>query len=231
MSRIKICGLKRMEDVMAVNEYKPEYIGFIFANTKRFITDETAASLKKALDPSIRAVGVFVNEPILHVAKLAIERTIDMIQLHGQEDLSYVNQLKEILAEKMPGTKVPMIKAVRIDAAMEVIEGKEQEILDKNQKLIEEAKALGVDYLLFDSKVKGVLGGSGKRFDIQGLPPDEDIGMPYFLAGGVGLHNVSQLIQKRNPFGIDVSSAVETEGYKDKEKIKAMIQAVRKEQP
>lgn len=228
MNRIKICGLKRMEDILAVNEYKPEYIGFVFANTKRFVTDELAAELKSALDKRIRAVGVFVNEPIAHVVKLVAEGTIDAIQLHGQENLNYVNQLKEEL-DKMPERRIPVIKAVRIDASRKVTEEKEAEIIKENQRLIDEAKALQVDYLLFDAKVKGSLGGSGKQFDIAGLPSDEAIGMPYFLAGGIGLHNVKQLIALRNPYGIDVSSAVETDGSKDKEKIKELIETVRKE--
>lgn len=233
MNRIKICGLKRMEDIQAVNEYMPEYIGFVFANTKRFVSDELAAELKSALDKRIKAVGVFVNEPIAHVVKLVSEGTIDMIQLHGQEDLNYVNQLKEEL-EKIPrcrdGNGQPeIIKAVRIDVSLEVTEEKEAKIIKENQRLIDEAKALQVDYLLFDAKVKGILGGSGKQFDIAGLPPDEAIGMPYFLAGGIGLHNVKQLIALRNPYGIDVSSAVETDGYKDKEKIREFIETVRKE--
>lgn len=252
MNRIKICGLKRMEDILAVNEYKPEYIGFVFAGTKRFVSDELAAELKSALDKRIKAVGVFVNEPIAHVVKLAAKGTIDMIQLHGQEDLDYVNQLKEELmkipkgryekkqqetddgreADKGQDTEqpgIPIIKAVRIDASLEVTEEKEADIIKENQRLIEEAKALQVDYLLFDSKVKGSLGGSGKQFDIAGLSPDEAIGMPYFLAGGIGLHNVKQLTALRAPYGIDVSSAVETDGSKDKEKIKKLIETVRKE--
>ena len=229
MNRIKICGLKRMEDVLAVNKYKPEYIGFVFAHTKRFVSDELAAELKSALDGSIRAVGVFVNEPIAHVVKLVSEGTIDVIQLHGQEDLNYVNQLKKELKKEGKAFPIPIIKAVRIDVSLEVTKEKEGEIRKENQRLIDEAKALGVDYLLFDAKVGGIPGGSGKQFDIAGLPPDEAIGMPYFLAGGIGLHNVKQLLALRKPYGIDVSSAVETDGCKDKEKIRELIETVRKE--
>lgn len=228
MSRIKICGLKRMEDIAAVNEYKPEYIGFVFAHTKRFVSDETAEALKAALYPGILAVGVFVDEPIDHVVKLVREGIIDMVQLHGQENLSYVKQLSEELA-KINSVHTPMIKAVRIDATLEVTREREQEILIANRQLIEEAKALQPDYLLFDAKVKGIPGGSGRSFDIAGLPPDEEIGIPYFLAGGIDLSNAAKLIRLRNPFGIDVSSAVETDGYKDREKIKEMIDTVRKE--
>ncbi len=228
MSRIKICGLKRMEDIAAVNQYKPDYIGFVFAHTKRFVSDETAKALKDALAPEISAVGVFVDEPVGHVVKLVREGAIDAIQLHGQEDIYYVNQLKEELA-KTDGVRIPMIKAVRIDATLEVTGEREQEILQINRRLIDEARMLQPDYLLFDARVKGIPGGSGKRFDIAGLPPDEDIGIPYFLAGGIGLSNVSELIRLRNPYGIDVSSAVETDGCKDIEKIKEMIDTVRKE--
>ena len=79
MSDIKICGLKRPEDVRAVNEFHPDFVGFVFANTKRFVSDETAAELKKALDPSIQAVGVFVKEPIEHVVKLAADKVIELM--------------------------------------------------------------------------------------------------------------------------------------------------------
>lgn len=233
MSQIKICGLKRLEDVDAVNQYKPDFIGFIFANTKRFITDETAAMLKAALDNNIKAVGVFVDEPIEHIVKLAAEKSIDIIQLHGHEDLNYVNRLRSELTQtfgsqdKGQDTRVPIIKVVRIDASIDVTEEEEAAIISANTKLIEEAKACDPEYLLFDSKVKGILGGSGKTFDIAGLPSNEIIGMPYFLAGGIDLNNVADLIKLRRPFGIDVSSAVETEQVKDAEKIKAMIEAVR----
>lgn len=230
MSKIKICGLKRPEDIETVNLYQPEYVGFVFAGTKRRISDETAAVLKSALDPSIKAVGVFVDEPVAHVVKLVRQHTIDLIQLHGEEDIDYVNQLKEKLRSSLGASfQVPIIKAVRIDAGLEVTDEQEAEILEENQKLIDAAKALQVDYLLFDAKVKGSPGGSGQAFDIAGLPSDEKIGIPYFLAGGIGLHNVSQLIQLRHPFAIDVSSSVETDGYKDRNKIKLMIEAVRKE--
>ena len=96
-----------------------------------------------------------------------------------------------------------------------------------NRKLILEAKKCEPEYLLFDSKVKGIPGGSGQTFNVETLPDDEEIGLPYFLAGGIDLSNVADLISCKSPFGIDVSSAVETDGFKDAAKIKAMIEAVR----
>lgn len=245
MSLIKICGLKRIEDVYAVNEFKPDYVGFVFAATKRFVSDETAAILKAALNPDIPAVGVFVNEPIAHIVKLVREKSIDIIQLHGQEDLDYVNQLREELTKEVGSqdkgekSRVPLIKVVRIDASVDEKLADEKTVDENvyatwkekqteiNRKLIMEAKKCEPEYLLFDSKVKGIPGGSGQTFDIANLPDDEEIGLPYFLAGGIDLSNVADLIALKRPFGIDVSSAVETEGVKDAEKIKAMIEAVR----
>ena len=250
MSLIKICGLKRIEDVYTVNEFKPDYVGFVFAATKRFVSDETAAILKAALNSDIPAVGVFVNEPIAHIVKLVREKSIDIIQLHGQEDLDYVNQLREELTKEVGSqdkgeiSRVPLIKVVRIDVTMDekladeklsdektvdenVYAAWKEKQTEINRKLIMEAKKCEPEYLLFDSKVKGIPGGSGQTFNVETLPDDEEIGLPYFLAGGIDLSNVSGLISLKRPFGIDVSSAVETDGFKDAEKIKAMIEAVR----
>lgn len=250
MSRIKICGLKRIEDVYAVNEFKPDYVGFVFAATKRFVSDESAAIMKAALNSDIPAVGVFVNEPIAHIVKLVREKSIDIIQLHGQEDLNYVNQLREALTKEVGSqdkgetSRIPLIKVVRIDVTMDEKHATEKLADEKtvnenvyaawkekqteiNRKLILEAKKCEPEYLLFDSKVKGIPGGSGQTFNVETLPDDEEIGLPYFLAGGIDLSNVADLIALKSPFGIDVSSAVETDGLKDAEKIKAMIEAVR----
>lgn len=250
MSRIKICGLKRIEDVYAVNEFKPDYVGFVFAATKRFVSDESAAIMKAALNSDIPAVGVFVNEPIAHIVKLVREKSIDIIQLHGQEDLNYVNQLREALTKEVGSqdkgeiSRVPLIKVIRIDVTVDekiatekladekavnenVYAAWKEKQTEINRKLILEAKKCEPEYLLFDSKVKGIPGGSGQTFNVETLPDDEEIGLPYFLAGGIDLSNVADLISCKSPFGIDVSSAVEKDGFKDAEKIKAMIEAVR----
>ena len=255
MSLIKICGLKRIEDVYAVNEFKPDYVGFVFAATKRFVSDESAAIMKAALNSDIPAVGVFVNEPIAHIVKLVREKSIDIIQLHGQEDSDYVNQLREELTKEVGSqdkgetSRIPLIKVVRIDVTMDEKHATEkladEKLADEktvnenvyaawkekqteiNRKLILEAKKCEPEYLLFDSKVKGIPGGSGQTFNVETLPDDEEIGLPYFLAGGIDLSNVADLIALKRPFGIDVSSAVETDGLKDAEKIKAMIEVVR----
>ena len=103
--KVKICGLKTLEDVEIVNKYLPEYVGFVFAPTKRFVTDEQALMMKQALAPQIQAVGVFVNEPIEHVLSLCSRGIIDVIQLHGDETPEYITEIKN-------RTDTPVIKAV-----------------------------------------------------------------------------------------------------------------------
>ena len=108
MTRIKLCGLSRMGDIEAANELKPAYIGFVFApGSRRFVTAETAAALKQRLDPAIRAVGVFVNEAAETVAQHLNEGLIDMAQLHGDEDESYIRRLRSL-------TDKPLIRAIRV---------------------------------------------------------------------------------------------------------------------
>ena len=111
MAKIKICGLKREEDILFVNEYMPDYIEFVFADTNRKIGDETARKLKKLLNPEIKAVGVFVNEEVERVAWLANEEIIDMIQLHGDEDNEYIENLHKL-------TDCEIIKAIRVKDAI-----------------------------------------------------------------------------------------------------------------
>ena len=107
MKKIKICGLKRREDIEYVNKYQPDYIGFVFAGKKRKLTYNQAVDLKKYLISSIQVVGVFVNEDISFVEKLVKEHVIDLVQLHGQEDQKYIQALKEKV-------DVPIIKAIQI---------------------------------------------------------------------------------------------------------------------
>ena len=162
--KLKVCGLKTIDDVEIVNKYKPDYIGFVFANTKRFITDEQALKLKTALLPSLKAVGVFVDEPIEHVLKLANENIIDVIQLHGHESEEYIKEIKS-------KTDKPVINAVKVQT--------------KEQVLNEISKH--ADIHLFDTYKKGVLGGTGERFDLDILHEalKEKQIQNYFLAGGL----------------------------------------------
>jgi len=199
--KIKICGLTRQSDIEAVNIGKPDYIGFVFAKSRRQINAEQARQLKQLLSPSIQAVGVFVNEPIEHIIRLCRSNIIDIIQLHGEEDNEYIKKLKEHVPNKI-------IKAVRV----------------KEYKDVEKANEFASEYLLFDAYHKDQYGGTGETFDWNLI---SKIDKPYFLAGGIHAGNVLEALRLCNPYGIDVSSGVETNGYKDPQKIFYMIDKIR----
>ena len=196
MKKIKICGLKRREDIEYVNKYQPDYIGFVFAGKKRKLTYDQAVDLKKYLTSSIQVVGVFVNEDISFVEKLVKEYVIDLVQLHGQEDQKYIQALKEKV-------DVSIIKAIQI----------------KNEDSFNEH--YDVDYYLYDHGT----GGTGESFDWSML---KEVDKPVFLAGGINLLNIDDAL-KKNVYALDVSSGVETDGFKDEKKIKKIVRRVRNE--
>ena len=212
--KIKICGLKRKKDADYVNQCEPDYAGFVFAGKKRRIDYDTAAFLKSRLSPGIRSVGVFVNEDQNKILNLVRDRIIDIIQLHGDEDEQYIIMLKQKLSEHNLND-IPIIKAVRVQSEDQVIE----------------AEKLPVDYLLLDAFSKDEYGGSGVTFKHEMIPK---LCKPYMLAGGIDSVNVIEIlnnISSKNvtlPFCIDVSSSVETDGNKDLNKIKEMIDIVRR---
>ena len=210
--QIKICGLKRKEDVDYVNQSMPDWIGFVFAGEKRKIDYETAKALKQQLNPQIRSVGVFVNADISFITRLVQDGILDMIQLHGDENREYIMKLKECL-KKSEKSDVPIIKAVRVKNVMQILEDEK----------------LPVDYLLLDAFKEDEYGGSGKVFDHNLIP---DLHKPYILAGGIGLDNVTEILQtlaekNRSPVCVDVSSSVETDGFKDQIKIEELVQRVK----
>ena len=138
MTKIKICGLQSEDDISYVNELKPDYIGFVFLQgRRRYISPENAAHLRNLLNPSIQSVGVFVNEPVENVAKLLQNDTIQIAQLHGQEDEAYAKELKQLCNK-------PIIKAFII----------------KDKKDIQDALTYPADYLLLDNGL-----GTGEAFD------------------------------------------------------------------
>lgn len=204
MSKIKICGLKSENDIKIVNKYGPDYVGFILAPSKRQVNYEVAKKLKALLNPSILAVGVFVNESLEVIGQYAEDKVIDVIQLHGDESLEMIKELKQQVS-------IPVIKAMRI---------KDEKQLKHLLPFIQEVTA---DYLLFDTYQEGLYGGSGKSFDWKLL---DVVKRSYFLAGGIGLHNIEEAC-KWKPFAIDVSSGVETNGVKDAIKVSELIQKYR----
>ncbi len=201
--KLKICGLQTIQDVEAVNTILPDYAGFVFAESRRRISEETAAELRNKLAPGIIAVGVFVNENPEKILRLCRSQTIDVIQLHGDENEEYHNRLREKLSN-------PILRAVRVRS--------EQDIL--------EAEGRNCDYLLLDAYREQEYGGSGVEFD-WGLIPK--LKKPFFLAGGINIGNVVKAIQKYRPYCIDVSTGVETEGRKDPDKLRELSRLVRNE--
>lgn len=198
MTKIKICGLTRPEDIEAVNQYKPDYIGFVFAkNSRRFINAKQAADLKKQLLDDIMAVGVFVNEAKEVIADLLIHDIIDAAQLHGNETESEIRWIKTRTGKQV-------IKAVSVQSRSDPVRWSGSQ----------------ADYLLFDHGA----GGTGKAFDWNLIT---DCGKPFFLAGGINIQNLSMALSK-GAYGIDLSGGVETDGKKDPKKIAAVIEAVRR---
>ncbi len=198
-TQIKMCGLRRPEDIRAVNGLKPEYIGFVFfPGSRRYITPETANALKEMLDPGIEAVGVFVDENPETVAELLADRTIDMAQLHGHEDEQYLARLRKL-------TDRPLIRAFRIRSAEDAMR----------------AQASSADRILLDAGA-----GDGKTFDWSWL---RTVKRPYFLAGGLNPENAARAVLELKPYAVDVSSGIETDGFKDIQKMRAFIRAVRTE--
>ena len=198
MCKVKICGLSRKEDIDAVNRVLPDYIGFVFAPSRRRVDEGTAAALRERLDGRIQSVGVFVNRDIEFVAGLYRKGVINLAQLHGDENGEYVKRLKEMCG-------CPVIKSVGIGGALPV--------------LPEEP-----DYLLFDA-LSAQRGGTGEAFDwnvIKGYKTK-----PYFLAGGLTIENLTGALKFLNPYCVDVSSGVETDGVKDPGKIENFIQIAR----
>lgn len=200
MTKVKICGLRRREDIEAVNRLKPEYIGFVFyEKSRRNVTEEEAMALRKALDPDIISVGVFVDaEPEL-ILRLVKKGIISVAQLHGHETEEYIEKLKKKIEKEFKVMKAFLLRS---------------------EKDLQGARETKADYILFDNGL-----GSGETFNWEIL---KDFRKPYFLAGGLTDANVTGAIQRLSPYAVDISSGVETDGYKDPDKIKSFIDAVRR---
>lgn len=201
MSKVKICGLTRVEDIDAANAACPDYIGFVFAQSRRQVDFDKAVQLKAALSKEIKSVGVFVNETVEAIASLVKSKVIDAVQLHGYEDEGYITRLRAL-------TDVPVIKAVQVQSGEQ----------------IQYYSHMPCDFLLLDSYVRGERGGSGKSFDWSIIPP---LQKSYFLAGGLDSKNVLDAVITLHPYCIDVSSGVETDGVKDQDKMIEFVKQVR----
>lgn len=202
--RVKLCGLMRKEDIEYANAVLPDYVGFVFAKSKRQITKEQAREFKNMLDKNIKAVGVFVDEDMESILEYLREEIIDIAQLHGNENEEYIVKLKS-------KTHADIIKAIVA-----------QNICD-----IEKWYDTAADYLLIDSGR-----GTGKtfnwedknKFDWEKIHKNAP---PFFLAGGLSPQNVEQAVKIAAPFGVDTSSGIETDGRKDFLKMKMLKIKVR----
>ena len=207
MSFVKICGLTRECDIDYVNKYRPDYIGFIFSTTpnrfRRQVSVKQAERLKKKLNDQIKVVGVFVNEPIEFIVDICNNNTVDVIQLHGEENEDYIIGLKSFINK-------PIIKAIKVQSTEQIIK----------------AENLSCDYLLLDTYKKNSYGGTGEKFNWDIIPKNME--KPFFLAGGLTAENVALAISTVKPYCVDLSSSSETNGYKDELKIKRIIEEVRR---
>ena len=208
--KVKMCGISKVETIPAVVEAKPDYMGLVFAPSKRQVTVEQAKMLVEALHKqckeqnnmvSIKTVGVFVNETLDNLVTIANEANLDVVQLHGDEDEAFIQSLKE-------RTNVEVWKAVQIRRAADA-----EAWIDSS-----------ADMLLFDAYHKDERGGTGDVFDWSCLDTFE---RPFMLAGGIDSTNVARAIRTVRPYGIDISSGIETNGVKDDEKITAFIKIVK----
>ena len=215
--KVKMCGISKVETIPAVVEAKPDYMGLVFAPSKRQVTVDQAKTLVEELhkqytkrynngaeqsnNDEIKTVGVFVNETLENLVTIATEANLDVVQLHGDEDEAFIQSLKE-------RTNVEVWKAVQIRSAADA----------------EAWINSSADMLLFDAYHKDERGGTGEVFDWSCL---DEFERPFMLAGGIDSTNVARAIRTVRPYGIDISSGIETEGVKDDEKIKAFTNIVR----
>ena len=199
--KIKICGLRTPADVAAVNAALPEYAGFIFVPMRRrYVAPAQAAILCRQLDPRIRPVGVFVDARVEEILETLEHCPLDMVQLHGAEDNDYIAMLRTAYRDR----EFCIVKAFRVEDADD----------------IRRAEASAADEILLDHGA----GGTGECFDWTLL---QDCRRRFFLAGGLTPDNVDEAIRVAQPYAVDVSSSLETDGRKDLEKIRRFVAAVR----
>lgn len=249
-TKIKICGIKSFKDIGYVNEAMPDYIGFVFAKGKRHVDFNRAYLLKAELDKRIKAVGVFVNEDIDFIKKCCTVGVIDIIQLHGDEDDEYIRQLKISISK-------PIIKAFRVRSLpgkktnphSEILQSQSTDIASLNEStssnndfissynttnevdfpktntlLVPDKMSALIDFPLFDTFSESAYGGTGESFNWEIIKNYEK---PFFLAGGLNIDNIEKAISTATPFCVDISSGVETNGIKDRQKINDIVKLVR----
>lgn len=206
MINLKFCGMRRTLDIEYANECRPDYVGFILSDGfKRSVTAEEFAVLQKGLDKNIKKVGVFVNEPFKNILYCAYNENLDVIQLHGEENEDYIKNLRKDFSGEI-------WKAVRA----------------KNPEDIERYNRHSIDKLLIDSFSEDGVGGTGVRINTDVVSAAK-ISKPFFIAGGITAENIGEIINKTKPFGVDISSGIETDGFKDLRKMKKIMNILRED--
>jgi phosphoribosylanthranilate isomerase len=209
MTRVKICGVKRLETLQLLTELKVHYIGFIFAESRRRISPQEAGRLLRSVDGHPPAVGVFVNPTREELDRALSDVPLNVLQLHGNETPEFCREVRERYS-------LPVWKAIAV--------------ADEAAVTAAISRYVGTaDAFLFDTYDPKLAGGTGKRFSWEHIPflQERAAGTRCIVAGGIEESNVSELLCKYRPQMIDVSSGVETNGEKDGEKIKRFIQRVR----
>jgi phosphoribosylanthranilate isomerase len=214
MTRVKICGIRDKNNALAAVEAGADYIGLVFAPSKRQVDPtqacEIVSAVKKSSDAT-KVVGVFVNAPASQVNEIADFCALDCVQLSGDESWEYCREIVE-----------PIIKAIRI--GQQSPEGLCAE-LSAGGELLPAQRFI----TLLDSQVEGKYGGTGESFNWN-LAQQVAERFPVIIAGGLDPKNVARLIETVRPWGVDVSSGVESNGLKDASKIRAFVKAVRSTQ-
>ena len=214
--KVKFCGISQEDTIPVLRETEPDYVGFVFAPSKRQVTIEQAHSIAKTLQGSLQTtsgdiyisrVGVFVNETIPNVIEVAKKVPLSVVQLHGDEDIAYIESLRNHLEEEQLGS-VKIWKAIQVQGKEDIVPWEQ----------------VPIDGLVVDAYSKEERGGTGKTIDWSLL---DDVQVPYYLAGGLGLHNVARAIRRLRPYGLDMSSSLETNGQKDAKKMRTMSQLIK----
>ena len=205
-TKIKICGITNLEDARFAAGALVDYLGFIFYEpSPRYIEPGEAGAIINWIEGPEK-VGVFVNQPIDDVNSIARQTGLDYVQLHGDESPEYCE-----LVDK------PIIKVIHI----------EEESVDYLLKHQIQQYADVADYLLFDTKIDGLWGGTGKSFDWS-MITDLDVDIPFFLSGGLKAENIKEAIETVQPYAVDVSSSLEHKpGLKDFGKIETFVDEIR----
>lgn len=203
MTRIKICGITREQDLRAVASGGADAIGFVFyEKSPRHVTLQQAAILARAVQPFVTVVGLFVNPSAEYVREVLAQVALDVLQFHGEESPEFCAQWSR-----------PYLKAVRVKAGVDLLQCA--------------TRYAGAQGLLLDAYVEGTHGGTGESFDWALIP--HDLPLPVVLSGGLHAGNVAEAIKQVRPYAVDVSSGVEAgKGIKDAAKVAAFIKEVKR---